>query len=77
VMRGKRISYGTAVAGGFVAALLTLSIALICVARFEHWTPEYWITIFIGYGLLGLFAALPALGVVRLYQARSRRLNRG
>jgi hypothetical protein len=60
VTRGKMISYGTAAAGAYIADLLVLSFALVCVACFEIWAFEYWTAIFIGYGLLGLFAVLPA-----------------
>src|SRR5437867_6539617 len=63
VTRGMRVSYGTAVAGGFGAAFIAFSVTLLRVARLESWTPEYWACLFIGYGLFGLFCVLPALGV--------------
>jgi hypothetical protein len=72
VTRGKKVSYRTAVAGAYIADLLVLCIVLIGVARFEIWTLEYWTAIVIGYGLLGLFAVLPALGVVHYYQRRTK-----
>jgi hypothetical protein len=68
VAHGRQISYGTAVTGGFIAALIAFSICLIRVARYEIWTLEYCICLFIGYGLMGLFGVLPALGVVRHYR---------
>ena len=73
VTRGMRISYGTAAAGGFGAAFIAFSVTFLRVARLESWTPEYWVCLFIGYVLFGLFCVLPALGVVRHYQGRSKR----
>ena len=69
---GLGISYGTAAAGAYAAALLTFCVTLIRVARFERWTPEYWACLFIGYVLCGLGYALPALCVVHYYQKRAQ-----
>jgi hypothetical protein len=69
---GKRISYGTAVAGGFGVALFAYAITLVRIARLEVWTFEYCTAIFIGYGLAGLFSVLPALGVVQHYQGKEQ-----
>ena len=72
VRHKKKISYGTAIAGAFGAALLACFIPLVRTARLEVWTLEYWTVIFVGYGLMGLFSVLPALGVVQHYQARNK-----
>lgn len=73
IMRGMRISYGTAVAGGLGATFIAFTVTLLRVARLENWTPAYWGCLFIGYALFSLFCVLPALGVVRHYQERSKR----
>ena len=73
VTRGMRISYGTAMAGGFGAVFIAFLVTFLRVARLESWTPEYWTCLFIGYVLFGLFCVLPAIGVVRHYQKRSNR----
>ena len=70
--RGMGISYGTALAGGFGAAFIGFLVTFLRVARLENWTQEYWACLFIGYVLFGLFCVLPALGVVRHYQGRSK-----
>jgi hypothetical protein len=83
VTRGKRVSYGTAIASAFEATLLTFIVTFsfgdasvvshLRVARLENWTLEYGTGLLAGFILWVIVYLFPALGVVHLYQKQAVR----